>query len=193
MNIDTTWADQAALKGLREDLLRFARLQLRDPVLAEDVVQDTLSAAFAARNNFRGEASTRTWVASILKNKIIDQIRRRTRHACLDLAAGDEGDAMVNGLFDQRGHWRRECRSRDWESPEQALIDAQFWEIFELCLTALPENTARVFSMRELLGLETREIADDLGISENNCWVILHRARSRLRLCLEKSWQQEEG
>jgi len=45
--------------------------------------------------------------------------------------------------------------------------------------------------MRELLGLETREIADDLGISENNCWVILHRARSRLRLCLEKSWQQE--
>jgi len=103
MNVDTTWADQDALKGLREDLLRFARLQLRDPVLAEDVVQDTLSAAFAARNNFRGEASTRTWVASILKNKIIDQIRQRTRHASLDLAPGDEGDVMVNGLFDQRG------------------------------------------------------------------------------------------
>ncbi|MDX5333210.1 MAG: sigma-70 family RNA polymerase sigma factor [Gammaproteobacteria bacterium] len=188
---DRTWDDPIALQNLRQDLLRFARLQLRDAVLAEDVVQDTLSAAFASRQGFRGEASLRTWTASILRNKIIDQIRQRKRDASLNLLKEEEIDVQQSGLFDQRGHWRRDCRPRDWESPEQALIDEQFWEIFELCLTALTENTARVFSMRELLGLETREIAGELGISENNCWVILHRARSRLRLCLEKSWQQE--
>ena len=42
--------------------------------------------------------------------------------------------------------------------------------------------------MRELLGLETAEICQELAMAMTNCWVILHRARMGLRLCLEETW-----
>jgi RNA polymerase sigma-70 factor (ECF subfamily) len=45
-----------------------------------------------------------------------------------------------------------------------------------------------VFLMRELMGLETEEICKELGITPNNCWVMLYRARMNLRQCLETRW-----
>ena len=62
--------------------------------------------------------------------------------------------------------------------------------IFEACLNHLPENPARVFMMREHLGLEVGEICTELAISESNCWVLIHRARMRLRKCLENNFMQ---
>ncbi|NOR51811.1 MAG: RNA polymerase subunit sigma, partial [Gammaproteobacteria bacterium] len=64
--------------------------------------------------------------------------------------------------------------------------------VFEICLDVMAETTARVFTLREFLGLDPAEICSELGISESNCWVILHRARSRLRLCLEERWMKSE-
>ena len=66
----------------------------------------------------------------------------------------------------------------------------QFWRVFDACLERLPSNTARVFMMREFLGFETDEICKELALSASNCWVILHRARMALRLCLESQWFQ---
>ena len=81
-----------------------------------------------------------------------------------------------------------EGRPNDWRDPEDSLEQQQFWRVFEACLTYLPENTARVFMMREVLELDTNEICAELGISQSNCHVILHRARNALRLCLDKGW-----
>jgi RNA polymerase sigma-70 factor (ECF subfamily) len=64
--------------------------------------------------------------------------------------------------------------------------------VFEICLTRLPENTARVFMMREFIGFDTSEICQELGMTVSNCHVILHRARMRLRLCLEQRWFNPE-
>ncbi|MBE0509855.1 MAG: sigma-70 family RNA polymerase sigma factor [Chromatiales bacterium] len=201
MNTDTNpnlaagaalWLDEAAIGILRQDLLRFARMQLRDPAAAEDVVQEALSAAYATREHFNGQAQVKTWVFSILRNKILDQIRFGVRHPTQSLTREDGSDEDVESQFDEHGYWHKERRPSRWGDPEETLANEQFWRILEICLHAMPENIARVFTMREMLDLETNEICEQLAISESNCWVILHRARSRLRLCLENNWVRSE-
>ena len=158
---------------------------MRDAAAAEDAVQETLLAALTGEAGFAGRANLRTWVTGILKHKIVDAIRRQVRErpaSELDREAEDEFD----GLFDGRGHWQDMPDA--WEQPEQALNQRQFLAALEACLRALPERTARVFMMREHLGLETPEICKELGISATHCWVLLHRARMALRLCLETNW-----
>ncbi|TNF37657.1 MAG: sigma-70 family RNA polymerase sigma factor [Gammaproteobacteria bacterium] len=177
--------DQEQLGNLRHDMLRFATLQLRDSHLAEDVVHEAIAAALKA-TGFEQRASFKTWVFSILRNKIVDVIRERQRHPVETLLDEDLGD--LDDAFDERGHWRKDQRPIDWGHPETVLANEQFWIVFEACLNHLPENTARVFMMREHLGLDIREICEELVISESNCWVIMHRARMRLRLCLEQNY-----
>jgi RNA polymerase sigma-70 factor (ECF subfamily) len=177
---------RSQIEALRPYLLRYAAQQLRDAAAAEDCVQEALLAALAGGTDFAGRSNLRTWLTGILKHKIVDAIRRHSRERPVsDLSPeGDEGE--FDGLFDQRGHW--EEAPGPWEQPEGALSQKQFFAALEACLRALPERTARVFMMREHLGLETVEICKELGITATHCWVILHRARMALRLCLEANW-----
>lgn len=180
----------ADLMALRGDLLRFARLQLRDAASAEDAVQETLIAALAGAPKFESRASLKTWVFAILRNKIVDLIRLRSREIAASALADDEDgdDALSAELFDRRGHWQKEARPGRWDDPEASFEQQQFWAVFEACLDHLPEKTARVFMMREVLGLDTEEICKETAISASNCWVVLHRARMALRVCLEQKW-----
>ena len=181
--------DPIRLAPLRSDMLRFARLQLRDESVAEDVVQEALASAYSSKSRFSGRSKFKTWVFAILRNKVIDLIRSRSRTSHTEsLTDSDGSDREVEGLFNSEGFWHKESRPAAWPQPDQALDSEQFWQIFELCMQVMSESTARVFTMRELLDLDTAEICAELGISESNCWVILHRARSSLRLCLSESW-----
>ncbi len=173
----------------RDDLVRFAVLQLRDESTAEDVVQETLIAAMQGIDRFQGRSSLKTWVFSILKRKIIDVMRSKQREVSVaQVSSGDEEELDFSELFNKKGFWATEHKPHRWTEPEDTLEQQQFWTIFELCLDHLPTRTAQVFSMRELLGLDTDEICKELSISTSNCWVILHRARMGLRLCLEQQW-----
>jgi RNA polymerase sigma-70 factor, ECF subfamily len=180
-----------ALIRLRAELLRFATLQLRNAELAEDVVQEALAAAVAAGSTFEQRASYKTWVFSILKNKIIDVMRDRWNRNKVELSEATGDPADFDGLFNKNEHWRHEERPSDWGNPEASLESREFWQIFELCMHKLPEATARVFAMREFLGLETEEICKELELSPSNCWVILHRARMSLRVCLQQNWFEQ--
>lgn len=181
---------QAELNALRPDLLRFARLQLRDAGAAEDAVQETLLAALLGSHRFENRSSYKTWLISILRNKIIDIIRGQSREiTATSLADDDAGDELLmESMFDQRGHWQPIAQPSRWADPEASFEQQQFWLVFEACLDHLPEKTARVFMMREFLGFETDEICKETGISSSNCWVVLHRARTGLRTCLETRW-----
>ena len=175
-------------------LLRVARLQLRDEAQAEDAVQETLLAALAG-SGFSGKSSLRTWLTGILKHKIVDAIRRKQREPTVASAFGDIESEMdiedFDALFNERGGW--ETQPADWGNPEDALDRKQFLDMMDLCLEKLPPNTARVFMMREVMGLETDEICKDLNIKANNLWVILYRARMALRECLEQNWFAGKG
>lgn len=179
--------DDASLVLLRRDMLRFARLQLRNQELAEDAVQEALTAAFVASGSFEHRASVKTWVFTILKNKIVDLLRDRWNKNRVDvIESADESDLDI--LFQENERWRRDEMPSSWGNPEQTLADRQFWDVFEVCMHNLPDATARVFAMREFLGLDAADICKDLDISSSNCWVILHRARMQLRICLQRRW-----
>ena len=174
------------IEDQRAYLLRFARLQLRNPEAAEDAVQETLVAALSAQAGFRGQSNVRTWLTAILKHKIVDAIRRSSR----ELAAGafDE-DPEIEDLgykFRENGHWDE--RPEAWAEPDSALERKQFLAALEQCLARLPARTAQAFLMREHLGLQTGEICKELGVTATHCWVLLYRARMALRQCLEGGW-----
>lgn len=182
-------ADPGLLATLRRDMLRFARLHLRDAALAEDAVQDAIEAALVGARRYAGQASMKTWVFGILRHKIVDLLRRGCNTVPFSsLAGADDVDEVVDALFRASGHWQPQARPAAWAEPEASLASKQFWAVFEACLSRLPENVARVFTMREMLELETAEICTQLAISANNCHVILYRARTRLRDCLERNW-----
>jgi len=174
------------LERHRPHLMKFARLQLRDESAAEDAVQETLLAALQGRERFAGQSSVRTWLIGILKHKIIDHIRRRSREQLLEPLADELDPDGPRAYFQEDGHFLEP--PQQWQDPDQALQQHRFFEALERCLEALPKNSARVFTMREVMGMETGEICKEVGITPTNCWVLLHRARVSLRACLEKNW-----
>ncbi len=179
-----------ALMAIRKDMLRFAELQLRDSHAAEDVVQESIESALVHSTTFTGHSTLKTLVFAILKNKIIDHVRQRDRTVAISaLVEGDEDwEEKLDELFTERGFWKEGTRPVGWPGPEESMASRQFWAVFEMCLDRLPKQAAQVFMMREFLGFESGEICDRVGLTTSNCHVILHRARMRLRQCLEAGW-----
>ena len=175
------------LEQWRPDLMRYAVLQLRDPQLAEDVVQETLLAGLEGLAKFTGKSSAKTWLTGILKHKIMDAIRRRSREQSRTADIEDEslGEA-IDDLFTADGKWKQ--LPSNWGNPERAFENKKFWETFELCSKLMPERTAAVFMMHEVMEYTTDEICKELAITPTNIWVTLHRARLSLRQCLETKW-----
>jgi len=179
--------DPQFVADLRLRMLRFATLQLSDPHLAEDAVQEAFIGALRGSRSFAGRAAYRSWVFGILRHKIADQLRARTRYAAAPVNEA-EPDPTPDAFFEPDGHWTEDAAPADWGDPQAALRDDQFWRVFEACLDHLPGQQARVFMMREFVELESPEICSAVGISTSNLNVSLHRARLRLRGCLEQHW-----
>lgn len=167
-------------------LYRYALMRGRDSALAEDLVQETLLAALRARRDFAGRSAERTWLISILRHKLIDHLRRHAREQILDEPLDD--DEVTDALFDsaENHHWQRP--PQDWANPSAALEQKQFWLTLSECLEALPPRQAQVFALCEIDGLTGGEACKVLDLSSSNLWVMLHRARLRLRQCLESNW-----
>lgn len=175
------------LSDSRAYLLKFARLQLRDDAWAEDVVSETLLAALARPQAFAARSQLRTWLVGILKHKIVDVLRSRAREVTLDSGTDDElADPLEHMAFKASGHFAE--RPADWGNPEQDLGSRQFMTILEACTEKLPAVQGRLFLMREWLELSSEEICKELGLTPTNLYVQLHRARLRLRECLELNW-----
>ncbi|PXW99273.1 RNA polymerase sigma-70 factor (ECF subfamily) [Sphaerotilus hippei] len=172
------------IEALRPQLMRYARSQLRNDAWAEDAVSDTLLAALEKPHSYAGTSQLKTWLVGILKHKLIDQLRRHAREATV-LSQDDEAD-LDDLLFDQDGHWR--TSPADWGDPEHCLGQQQFLSVLDACIERLPATQGRVFMMREWLELDADEICKEMAISSTNLWVLLHRARLRLRECLQQRW-----
>ena len=183
------------LPALRPALLRYASLQVREAAVAEDLVQNTLVAALQSLGSFRGESAPATWLIGILKRQIIDHYRRMTRETPLPVSgAGDdpEGDAdLLDRLFASDGHWV--TKPSVWADPEASLQQEAFLGVLEACLKGLAGQSGRVFALREIMELEPEEICKDLKLTQSNYWVLMHRARLRLRQCVERGWMLERN
>ncbi len=171
---------------MRPLLVRFAQLQIRNQALAEDAVQDALIAVLEKPERFNGQSSLRTYVTGILKYKIIDCLRASSRERQIDTAEDQSEDDAIDALFKADGHTREQPLA--WGDPDATLEQKDFFKVLEICLEKLPAKTARIFMMREWLELETDEICKELAITTSNAWVLLYRARMRLRECLDLNW-----
>jgi RNA polymerase sigma-70 factor (TIGR02943 family) len=172
-------------------LLRFARLQLRNDAWAEDAVSETLLAALSRPQSFDHRSQLKTWLVGILKHKVIDILRQRQREVSLEQDEGDGSEELDALLFKADGHFA--AQPADWGDPEQALHSRQFFMVLEACAEKLPAAMGRVFLMREWLELSTEEICKELHLTPTNLYVQLHRARLRLRECLELNWFAKPG
>lgn len=178
-------------------LYGFALLRVRDAHAAEDLVQETLLAGLAARDGFAGRSTERTWLTGILRHKVVDHLRRRGREAPADLggsgssgAGGEDRDPI--DFFDRRGAWRSAVPA--WRGDPGALLEsAEFRAALAGCLGKLPPRLADAFWRREVDGVETDALCQELAATPTNVWAMLSRARLRLRACLEVHWFGEAG
>jgi RNA polymerase sigma-70 factor (ECF subfamily) len=169
-------------------LFHFALGQIRDADLAEDLLQETFLAALKARGRFAGQSSERTWLVGILRHKIYDHLRRTCReraHRAEPLEASDDQEA-----WDDSVRWVHVVAD-ECVSPSRRMELAEFRANLELALGKLPPRLAQVFQLYQIEGRPNRQVCASLNISENNLWVMLHRARKQLREHLTGWWQGE--
>jgi RNA polymerase sigma-70 factor (TIGR02943 family) len=179
----SAWVDQHG-----DYLYRYAKSRLRDGDASEEVVQQSFLAALEHLDQFSGKGTERSWLLGILKRKIVDFIRQQMRTTPF---SAEDGSDPAEAFFDQNGNWRPELRS-SMLLPLDSLEREEFWQIFRECLESLPGRQAGVFALREMDDLSTEEICKELEISASNLWVLLHRARLRLAICMKNRWQQEQ-
>ncbi|HKB05734.1 MAG TPA: sigma-70 family RNA polymerase sigma factor [Gemmataceae bacterium] len=170
-----------------DHLYRFALARVRAAGVAEDLVQETLLAAWQARAGFAGQASERSWLTAILKRKIVDWVRRQVRERALGSPAEDAEEAAFDP-FDRGGHWKK--RPTDWSrgNPAEHLNRAEFWATLHACLAKLPPRLHDVFVLRYLDEQPGEQVCQGLGLTPANFWVMLHRARLRMSSCLSINW-----
>ncbi len=166
-------------------LYRYAYSRTMNPAVCEDLVQETFLAGLKSHQSFKGTSSLKTWLAGILRNKIIDYFRQISKEQpALNLS---ESPDPVADLFDKSGDWID--GPEKWEgTPYKKTENKAFWTVIETCLTKAPDRLAHIFALRELNELTTEEICEVMGVTSSNCWVLLHRARVSMKECLSLQW-----
>ena len=175
-----TWVDMYA-----DYLYSYALYRVTEVPAAEDLVQETFSAALSAQARFKGKASEKTWLTGILKNKIMDFFRKRYRE---QPSSQDSIERIVmDDFFDERDNWA--VKPQKWqENPQHIHERKEFMSVLMKCLSAISKKQADAFRLREINQVETDEICKVLKISTTNYWVLMHRARLQIRRCLELQW-----
>ncbi len=152
----------------RNYLVRFAQRKLRDPLMAEDAVHDVFEAVLSGRAVFAGRAALRSWLTAVLKNKIVDSVRRNVGMESLDETDGDDATHAAMAI---------ECPQ---PRPDEIAEQQQLLGIALQRIEALPPGLRDVMRLRVLEERSTDDVCRELGITEDNLFVRLHRARKQL-------------
>jgi len=166
-------------------LYAYAKPRVNDAQLAEDLVQETFLSAWKARDGFKGEASEKSWLFTILKNKIIDHYRKKSK----DIIQTGTGQDATDYFFNDAEHWTEKDQPLNWglEGADR-LQQKEFYQVLENCKKKLQQQQQAVFVMKYMEDMDADEICKALNITSSNYWVLIHRAKLGLRACLEKNW-----
>ncbi len=174
-----SWVDKYS-----DYLFNYTIVRVDDAEIAKDIVQETFFAGLKSMKNFKGEASERTWLISILKRKIIDHYRKIN---------SNKGKAEVrinyNSDSETEGDWLEERVADPYDSTVDSKIEnKELGLAIHNCIQKLPEKQAAIFKMKTIDGFETEAICNEFDITSSNLWVIIHRARTAMAECIEKNW-----
>jgi RNA polymerase sigma-70 factor (ECF subfamily) len=152
---------------------------------AEDLLQESLLSALKNVESYRGEISEKNWLYFILKNKLIDYYRKRSRSLMAEIPSLIENEH--DEFFDDVGHWKKEAYPQEFSLSFESSAESELKNWIEKCLERLSELQGMVFSLKYIDDKDSQEICKELGITSSNYWVIIHRAKLNLRKCLEKA------
>lgn len=178
------------VKNYADYLYNHAMYRTRNSALAEDLVQDTFVSAFKGKDNFKGTASEKTWLVTILKNKIIDHYRKASTRKQINVSQmGDAADYFFD-TTNEEGPTKGggpQMQTEGMNLTEQNELN----DILFSCFDKLPEKWGEISKMKLVDDATTEEITQEFGITKSNFWVILHRAKLQLRECLQHNWVNE--
>ncbi len=164
-------------------LFNFTIVRVSDSEIAKDLISETFLAGLKSKDNFKGEASERTWLISILKRKIIDHYRKIN---------SKKGKAEVRITYsdeESEGDWLEERVGDPFDrTAEDKMENEELGLAIFKCLDTLNEKQATIFKLKTINGFDTEAICNEYNITASNLWVIIHRARKAMADCLEKSW-----
>jgi RNA polymerase sigma-70 factor (ECF subfamily) len=176
-----TWVDRYG-----DYLYGYAMSRLRNPDLAADCVQDTFMAGIKAFERFDGSRDIKFWLRGIMRNKIVDQIRKSIKEKKVDI---DTEDEAILESFWYKYTGIATTNPDPWQfNPRKAYDNTEFWVVFETCIDQVKEPARQAFVLRVLEDQTTEEVCKVMDISANYLWVLLHRARAQLKIALEASW-----
>jgi RNA polymerase sigma-70 factor (ECF subfamily) len=165
---------------------------VRDREVAEEVVQDTWMAVIEGLHRFEGRSSLRTWIFGIMIHKAKDRGVREKRHMNFSAfeSVDDESEEPVDpARFHQTGewagHWAVPPQPWDDQTPERLLASQQAVNAMQRAIEVLPPPLKAVLMLRDVEGVEAKEVCEILKITQTNLYVRLHRARERVRQAVE--------
>jgi RNA polymerase sigma-70 factor (ECF subfamily) len=168
-----TALDPETIEPLRAALVRFLMRRTKDPVLAEDLAQESLLHVLRGLPQFRGGAALRTWARRIAANVWRDYVRRRAANPLERAAGGDEFSvaALLDALRPDAAVASPED-APDRQVTHNCLLDA---------VRRLPLDGRRIVLLHDFGEMPLDEVAAALGCSTGAAKVRLHRARRRLQ------------
>lgn len=172
-------------------MLNFAFRKTGDLTLAEDLVQDTFLSALKARDNFKGNSQEKTWLFSILENKITDYFRSSNySFQKQKVAIGPEFFGYFFESKEEGGHWQDGQKPQEWQFTvqENSSDSEELNSAIQNCLKKLPQKLERIFVLKHVEEYDSEKICKELSITSSNYWVMIHRAKLQLRACLETNW-----
>lgn len=174
------WVDRYA-----DYLYNFTIVRVNDHIVAQDLVSETFLAGLKSKENFKGEATERTWLVAILKRKIIDHYRRsnsKKGRAEVNMSATHGKDGEPMDWFEER------VEDEGQQNALDRIQNEELGQAIMSCLDSINEKQAAIFKMKTIEGMDTETICKEFDITASNLWVIIHRARKALAECLENNW-----
>jgi RNA polymerase sigma-70 factor (ECF subfamily) len=182
----TLWVEKYS-----DSMYNWTLTRVSDPVIAEDMVQETFLSAVKAIHSFKEKSNPKTWLFSILKNKIADHFRKQFKLETVNESeiSGDDDIDFFGRYFSSSNEWKKEYYSNEWSFSEDELLDDnEFREILEKCLRALNKKSLLSIQYKYIEEKDGKVICQELGITPSNFWQLLHRAKIQLRACLSENW-----
>jgi len=160
-------------------LYNYASSRMPEPESAKDILQDTFIAAYLNVTSFKENSSVRTWLIGILRRKISDYYRRELK----DVQAINDY-YHLNDYFDSSGKWN------SYNTPGEVYIDISgmdddFQALLYDCIYKLPIKLKKAILLKYYDNRKAQYICQELDITPTNLWQIMHRAKIRLRGCIE--------
>ncbi|MEZ4858261.1 MAG: sigma-70 family RNA polymerase sigma factor [Flavobacteriaceae bacterium] len=173
-----TWVDRYS-----DYLYNYTIVRVNDHDVAQDIISETFLAGLKSKDNFKGEATERTWLIAILKRKIIDYYRKIN---------SNKGKAEVRINYndtENEGDWLEEKVADFSEmNAEESMENEELGLAILGCLDSINEKQAEIFKLKTIDGVDTDTLCNEFNVTPSNLWVIIHRARKSLADCLETNW-----